>query len=104
MQKLHISEDEVLTTINEWETGDVSATDPLTANTLAAYPETANEIPALYESELTFPERNQVMSVTYSTSMKQQRGKTVVYATVHWVSVHPPLNFHSKKAEPVTAD
>ena len=89
MQKLGISEAEVLTTINEWESGDVEATDPIAAHTLAAYPETAAEIPAFYDSERDFPERNQTISVKYSTSCKQRRGTTIVIATVHWVSVQP---------------
>src|SRR2546423_650008 len=56
MQKLGISEDEVLTAINEWESGEVDATDPQTAQTLAAYPETEAEIPAFYDSERDFSE------------------------------------------------
>ena len=91
MQKVGISEDEVLTAINEWESGEVDATDPQTAQTLAAYPETEAEIPAFYDSERDFPERSETINVKYSTSIRKQRGKTRMLATVHWVCVHPSL-------------
>src|SRR5437588_2190613 len=74
MQKLHITEEEVLTTINECESGDIEATTPTEANTLAAFPKTAEEIPAFYSSERTFPERNSVIEVKYSTTIKKQQG------------------------------
>src|SRR6266568_9180732 len=92
MQTLGISDDEVLTTINEWESGKVDATDPTTAQTLAAYPETEEEIPASYDAERDFPQRNQIINVKYSTSFKKYRGKTIIKASVHWVSIRPPLD------------
>ena len=87
MEHLGIMAKEVLTTINEWESSSVVATDPLTADTLATYPGAAKEIPAFYEVERTFPEHHLTLSVYYSTSMKPRPGKpTIVSATVHWVS------------------
>ena len=87
MAHLGITADEVILTINEWESSSVVATDPLTANTLAAYPETAEEIPAFYEVERTFPEHHLTLTVYYTTSMTPRPGKRpIVSATVHWVS------------------
>jgi hypothetical protein len=91
MQKLGISIDDVLTTINEWESGEVDATDPNTAQTLAVSTETEEKIPAFYDYERDFPERNQIINVKYSTSFKQWRGKTSIIAAVHWVCVRPSL-------------
>jgi len=93
MQKLHVTEEDVLTTINEWENGDIQSTTPAEAQTLAEYPEKADELPAFYSSEKTFPERNITLCVTYSTSMKKQQGKIKIHASVHWVAVQPPLDF-----------
>ena len=70
MEHLGITADEVLITMNEWESSSVVATDPLTANTLAAYPETAEEIPAFYEVERTFPGHRLTLTIFYSTSVK----------------------------------
>jgi hypothetical protein len=82
-----LTAEEVLTTMKEWESSSVVTTDPLTANTLAAYPETAEEIPAFYEAERTFPEHQLTLTVYFSTSMKPRPGKPpIVSATVHWVS------------------
>ena len=86
MQKLHITEEEVLTTINEWESGDVTATDPITANQFAAFPALENEIPALYEQQRDFPERDLTIVVTYSTAIKTRQGKRKIRANIHWVS------------------
>ena len=92
MAHLGISADEVLSTINEWESSSVVATDPLTANTLAAYPETAEEIPAFYEAERTFPEHDLTLTVFYTTSMTSRPGKRpLVSAIVHWVCAHAIL-------------
>ena len=91
MQKLHITEEEVLTTMNEWESGDVTATDPITANQFAAFPELENEIPALYEQQRDFPERNLTIVVTYSTTIKTRQGKRKICAHIHWVSTQLPL-------------
>jgi len=89
IEHLGITADEVLMTMNEWESSSVVATDPLTANTLAAYPETAEEIPAFYEAERPFPEHQLILTVYYSTSMTPRPGKPpIVSATVHWVSSH----------------
>ena len=86
MAHLGITADEVLITMNEWESSSVVATDPLTANTLAAYPETAAEIPAFYEAERPFPEHQLTLTVFYTTSMTRRPGKRpLVSATVHWV-------------------
>jgi len=93
MQKLHVTEEDVLTTINEWENGDIGSTTPEEALTLAEYPEKADELPAFYSSEKTFPERGITLCVTYSTSMKKQRDKTKIHASVHWVAAQPPLDF-----------
>jgi len=72
-----------------WETGWVIVTDLMTANTLAACPETADEIPAFYEAERTFSEHHLALIVYYSSGIKSQRGKpNIVSATVHWVSSH----------------
>src|SRR6266705_4727079 len=83
MQKLHVNEEDVLKTINEWENGDIQSTTPAEAQTLAEYPEKADELPAFYSSEKTFPERNITLCVTYSTSMKKQQGKIKIHASVH---------------------
>ena len=87
METLGITAEEVVTTMNEWDSSSVVATDPKTADTLATYPETADEIPAFYEAERAFPEHYLTLTVYFSTSMKPQRGKpNLVSATVHWVS------------------
>ena len=89
MAHLGITVAEILATMNEWESGWVVATDPLTANTLAASPEAADEIPAFYEAERTFPEHHLIQIVYYSSHIQPQRGKpNLVSATVHWVSSH----------------
>jgi hypothetical protein len=80
MEKLGITEAEIVATVNEWESGWVVATDPLTANTLAAYPETAEEIPAFYEAERTFPEHDLTLTVYYTTSMTPRPGKRPIKA------------------------
>ena|SRR5579872_2139919 len=90
MQKLNITEEDILTTINEWESGETSATDPATTNQLILYPELANEIPALYEEQRGFPERNITIVVTYSTTIKTHQGKPSIRANIHWVSTHEP--------------
>jgi hypothetical protein len=91
MAYLGITDEEVVLTMHEWESSSVVATDPLTANTLAAYPETAQEIPAFYEVERTFPERHQTVAVYFSTSMKPRPEKPpIVSATVHWVNASGP--------------
>jgi hypothetical protein len=99
MQKLHITEEEVLETINEWESGDIEATTPTEANTLAAFPETADEIPAFYSSARTFPERNIIIAVKYSTTIKKQQDKVKIHASVHWVSTRPPLELSNDLSE-----
>ncbi len=92
MAHLGITAAEVVMTMHEWESSSVVATDPLTANTLAAYPETAEEIPAFYEAERTFPEHQLTLTVYYSTHIQPRRGKpNPVSATVHWVSSHALL-------------
>jgi hypothetical protein len=92
MEHLGITADEVLTTMNAWESSSVVATAPMTANTVATSPETAEEIPAFYEAERTFPEHHLTLTVDFSTSMKPRPGKpTIVSATVHWVSSHAIL-------------
>jgi hypothetical protein len=67
MEHLGITDEEIVATVNEWESGWVVATDPRTANTLAAYPEAAEEIPAFYEAERTFPEHDLTLVVYYSS-------------------------------------
>jgi hypothetical protein len=87
MDKLGITKDEVVTTMIEWERDEVVATDPVTANILAAYSETADEIPAFYEAERDLPERNLILAVYFTTSIQPQRGKPPRRSvTVHWVS------------------
>jgi len=87
MEHLGITVEEVLMTINEWEASSVVSTDPITLNTLATYPDTAEEIPAFYEVERTFPEHHLTLTVFYTTSIRPRPGKpTIVSATVHWVS------------------
>jgi hypothetical protein len=89
MEHLGITADEVLTTMNAWESSSVVATDPKAADTLATYPETAQEIPAFYEAEKDFPEHHLTLTVYFSTSMTPRPGKPpLVSATVHWVSSH----------------
>jgi hypothetical protein len=87
MEQLGITDEEIVATMNEWESGWVVATDPRTANTLAAFPEAAEVIPAFYEAERAFPEHNLTLVVYYSSHIKSQRGKpSIVSAIVHWVS------------------
>ena len=87
MDKLGITEDEVLTAMTEWESSSVIATDPKTANILATYPETVHEIPAFYEAERDFPERNLTLVVYFSTSIQPRCGKPHRRSvTVHWIS------------------
>lgn len=90
MQKLHLTEEDILTTINEWECGEASATDPATTSQLAIYPELANEIPALYKEQRDFPERNRTIVVTYSTTIKTRQGKPSIRANIHWISTQVP--------------
>src|SRR5882762_5413318 len=93
MQKLLITEEEVLTTINEWENGEDETATLAETQTLTEYPEKAEEIPAFCTSERTFPERNIIICIKYSTTIKKQQGKTKIHASVHWVSTRPPLDF-----------
>jgi len=93
MQKLNLTVEDILTTINEWESGETTATDPTTLLRLTEYPELENEIPALYEEEKDFPERNITVVVFYTTTIKKQQGKTKIHASVHWVSTRPPVDF-----------
>jgi hypothetical protein len=92
MEKLGISQEDVVTTITEWESQNVIATDPNTANTIAIYPEKADDIPAFYISERTLYDRNLTLIVYSSTSIKSHQGKTKITVAVHWVSVQPPLD------------
>jgi hypothetical protein len=93
MQKLHVTEEDVLTTINEWESGDIQSTTPEEGQILVEYPEKADELPAFYVSDRTFPERGITLCVIYFTSVKKQRDKTKIHASVHWVSTKPLLDF-----------
>jgi hypothetical protein len=100
MEHLGITDVEVVMTMTEWESSSVVATDPVTANTLATYPETAHEIPAFYEAEKDFPERDLTLTVFYTTSMTPRPGKPpLVSAIVHWVCSQPIL----EDREPQTA-
>jgi len=92
MQKLHITEEEVLTTINEWESGEFEGMTPEEADELVAFPESADDIPAFYSLERPFPQQQRVICVTYSTSIKKQRGKRKIHAHIHWVNTRPPLD------------
>jgi hypothetical protein len=100
MQKLNITEEDILTTINEWESGKTNATDPITANRLAANLELENEIPALYEEQRDFPERDITIVVTYSTTIKTRQGKTSIRANIHWVATQVPLATIYSPTEP----
>jgi hypothetical protein len=86
MATLGITEDEVFTTMMEWERSSVIATDPKTADILATSPETVHEIPAFYEAERDFPERHLTLVVYFSTSIQPRRGKPHRRSVpVHWV-------------------
>jgi hypothetical protein len=100
MQKLNLTVEDILTTINEWESGEVIATDPTTLMRLTEYPELENEIPQLYEYEKDFPERNVTVTVYYTTTIKKQQGKTNVHASVHWISTRLPLDFCPEDTAP----
>ena len=100
MQKLNLTVEDILTTINEWESGEAIATDPTTLMRLTEYPELENEIPQLYEYEKDFPERNVTVTVYYTTTIKKQQGKTNVHASVHCISTRPPLDFYPEDTAP----
>jgi hypothetical protein len=90
MDKEQVSFEEVLETMNEWESGSVDCTNPTEAVRLAAYPEVEDKerIPTLRTDEKDFP--NRCITVTYTTSFKTRKGKIIKYATVHWVAVEVP--------------
>jgi hypothetical protein len=91
MEKEHISVEEILETLNEWESGNVQCTNIKDLMLITEHPETEDEeqIPTFCEMEKDIADRR--MNVTYSTYFHEQAGKKIKYATVHWVSVSPLL-------------
>ena len=67
---------------------------------ITEYPEAEDkeQISTFCEMEKDFADRR--VSVIYSTSYKEQAGKIIKYATVHWVSVGPPLADFLTKDQP----
>src|SRR5260370_6528473 len=55
-------------------------------------PVTWNDLKTNPGAERTFPERNSIIAVKYSTAIKKQQGKVKIHASVHWVSTRPPLD------------
>ena|SRR2546421_2816200 len=100
MEKEHVSFEKVLETLNEWESGDVQCSNINEMMRITEYPEAEDEeqIPTFCKMEKDFADRR--VSVTYSTSYQEQAGKIIKYATVHWVSVGPPLADFLTKDQP----
>ncbi len=89
MDKEHVSFEEVLQTINKWEARELNATNPFDLKKFASYEDAGVEEPILTLQKVTrgFPARRII--VTFSTSFQTQAGKTIKYATVHWVAIEP---------------
>lgn len=91
IEKERVSVEEILETLNEWESGDVQCTNIKEMMRITEYPETDDEehIPTFCEMEKDFADRR--VTVIYSMSYQKQAGTILKYATVHWVSVSQPL-------------
>ena len=91
MDKEQVSLEELLDTLNEWESGETSGSNAYEATALAAYPEMEDEkcIPTLQTREKDFPNRR--VYVIFTTSFQKQPGKMRKRATIHWVCVGPTL-------------
>ncbi len=89
MDKEHVSFEEVLITINKWEAREANATNPFDLKKLASYEdaEVEESIPTIQKVAKGFPARRII--VTYTTSFQTHAGKTIKYATVHWVATEP---------------
>ena len=86
MQKLNLTIEDILTTMNEWESGKETPTDPATLNRILENPKLENEIPQLIESQKDFPDRNISITVHYTTSIETRTPTPTVRANIHWIS------------------
>lgn len=89
MYKLKLTEEDILTTMNEWETGESTAINTNVLNDILNNPELENEIPQLIEDTKDFPDRNISITVYYTTSIDRATPKPTVRASIHWVSTKP---------------
>src|SRR5690348_13991643 len=89
MDKERVSFEEVLETLNEWESGDVQCSDINEMMRITDYPETEDTEHILTFCDMEKDIADRRISVIYATSFQKQAGKTRKYATVHWVSVMP---------------
>src|SRR5438270_9593803 len=87
MEKERVSFEEVLETLNEWESGDVQCSNINEMMRITDYPETeeAEHILTFCDMEKDIADRR--ISVTYSTSFQEHKGKIRKCAAVHWISV-----------------
>ncbi len=92
MLKENVSFEELLETLNEWESGDISCSNANEGGVLAAYPSLEDEqcIPTLQTREKDFASRR--VYVTFTTSFQKQAKKMTKRATIHWVCVGPTLS------------
>src|SRR5947209_9953935 len=91
MEEERVSFDEVLETLNEWESGDVQCSNINEMMRITDYPETEDKEHILTFCDMEKDIADRRISVTYSTSFHEQAGKIRKYVTVHWVSVMPRL-------------
>src|SRR5712675_1813338 len=87
MDKLNLTIEDILTTMNEWESGMETPTDPITLNRILENPKLENEIPQLFEAEKDFPDRNISITIHYTTSIDSRTPTPTVLANIHWISV-----------------
>ena len=100
MEEERVSFDEVLQTLNEWESGDVQCSNINEMMRITDYPETEDTEHILTFCDMEKDIADRRISVTYSTLFQKQAGKTKKYATVHWVSVMPRLAEYSPTNHP----
>lgn len=91
MEKEHVSFDEVLETLNEWESGDVQCSNINEMMRITDYPETEDKEHILTFCIMEKDIADRRISVTYSTPFQEHKGKIRKCAAVHWISVMPRL-------------
>src|SRR5260370_30330029 len=81
IEKEHVSFEEILETLNEWESGDVQCANIEDMMRITEHPEREDEeqVPTFCEMEKDFVDRR--IYVTYSTSYQKQAGNILKYAT-----------------------
>jgi hypothetical protein len=102
MDKELVSFEDVLKTMNTWEAAEANATNPFDLKKIASYQDAGVEapIPTIQKVAKGFPARRII--VTFTTSFRTHAGKTIKYATVHWVATEPsylPLDWEVEEIE-----